>query len=62
VRSATAGCGDLRRIAQWRLVAERGMRPRRVVIGDPSLDRLPRVSEFDEQGLVQEFVPHLPVE
>lgn len=38
------------------------MRPRCVVIGDPSLDRLPWVNGVLEEGLGEQFVPHPPIE
>lgn len=38
------------------------MRSAGVVIGRPVRDRLTRMIEAEEQGLVQQFVPHPPVE
>lgn len=44
------------------LVAERGMRPRSVVVDDPGRGQLVGVGEVPEQGLVQDLVAHPAVE
>src|SRR5260370_27389669 len=49
-------------IGRWRPVTERGMRPRRVVVSDPSSDDLASLLEIEEQALVEKFVAHAAVE
>ncbi len=43
-------------------VAELGMRPARIVIGDPPSGGIAGVIETDRQGLVEEFVTHSAIE
>ena len=59
---AMAGCGELVDVGRRRLVAERGMRPGRIVIGDPGADDPPCVDHTEEQALVQQLVAHPTVE
>src|SRR6266516_4620928 len=56
------GCGEMIGIGRWRPVTERGMRPRRVVVSDPSSDDLASLIEIEEQALVEKFVAHAAVE
>jgi hypothetical protein len=48
--------------ARRRRVTKRGMRPRRIVVSDPSLDDLLRLIEIKEQAFIQQFVTHATVE
>jgi hypothetical protein len=53
-----ASCGEMFGVKRRRLVAEPGMRPRRVVVLDPASDHPSRLVEIEEERLVQEFVAH----
>lgn len=59
---AVAQCGEFGGIGCGCEVAERGVRPRCVVISDPARNGRSGVVEAEEQRLIQEFVPHLGVE
>ncbi|SEL59420.1 hypothetical protein SAMN05444413_111105 [Roseivivax marinus] len=55
-------CGEFGGIGRRGHVAERGMRPARVVIGDPPGGGIASVVETDKQGFVEEFVAHSAIE
>src|SRR5690349_4587150 len=57
-----AGCREMVGIGRWRPVTERGMRPRRGVVSDPSSDDLVSLIEIEEQALVEQLVAHAAVE
>src|SRR5580692_5343983 len=56
-----AGCGETIGISCRRFIAERGMRPGGVVVGDPSSDDLASLIEVQKQALVEKFVAHAAV-
>ena len=57
-----AGCVEMIGIGRRRPVAERGMRPPGVVVGDPGGDDLPSLVEIEKQALVEKLVAHPAVE
>src|SRR5215212_5917194 len=57
-----ARCGEGGGIGREGQVAKARMRPALVIVGNPSRNSGSGVIEAEEQGLVQELVPHAPVE
>lgn len=62
VARTPAHCGEIACISGRRNIAERGMRPALVVVGDPAGDRLARVIQAEEQALVEKLVAHAAIE
>jgi hypothetical protein len=61
-RSVPACCRELRGVGRGCFIGQRRVRPSGVVVLDPLGDRLPGLVEREEQGLVQQLVPHLAIE
>src|SRR5438874_11011553 len=57
-----ASCGEMIGIGRRRPVTKRGMRPRRVIVGDPRSDDLTSLVEIEEQALVKKLATHAAVE
>jgi hypothetical protein len=61
-RIVMAYCGEVGGKGRRCLVVEGRVRPARVVVFGPFRDNVARMLEAEEQRLVQQFIPHAPIE
>lgn len=62
IAQPTVRCGESRCERLWGQIAECGMWAVIVVVDDPTGERRPGMIEITEQRLIEEFVPHSPIE